>query len=53
MEFIKEVGVWTKKLDDIVEKLWISYLEDPRDSKVKAISEEDQVKIKTYLWMKV
>jgi hypothetical protein len=51
MEFTKEVGVWTTKLDNIMKKLWMEYLEDPRDGKVKAISEEDQEKIKKYLWM--
>lgn len=50
-QFSYDVWVSPKKLDSIMEDLWLEYETSPRDKKVKVVWEDAQKAIKDYLWI--
>ncbi len=50
-EFSEELKISTIKLDSLMRELNLEYTYNPRDKKMKVVSDEAQDKIKEYLWI--
>ncbi len=51
IDFATEIWIWSRKLDSLMEELWLEYESTPRNKKIKVVPEDAQKKIKEYLWV--